>query len=148
MTVKIKLIKACSILLAAALITGCSSTTAKKDNNEQTETGKESGDIIEKPEAGLIFNVPKKYQDKGIVVNDAFDDGKGHFITGITWYYKPVTDKLFKEMENIPKEEFTEEIQQDFFNKMVIHSKTLLEITLVEEKEYKEKKIENWAEEP
>ncbi len=61
-------------------------------------------------------------------------------LVGVAWYYKPVTDKLFAEIEKVSDEDFTEEMQQDYLNKMKIHSKYILDIVLVEEQKYKETK--------
>ncbi len=142
MMLKTKFIKTLGIFIAATVLAGCSNTAGDKNNEEQvTETpGSESSGNIKIPEAGLVINIPEEYQEKGLAVTETSNDGDGNMLVGVAWYYKPVTDKLFAEIEKVSDEDFTEEMQQDYLNKMEIHSKYILDIVLVEEQKYKETK--------
>lgn len=139
---KIKFIKTFGILMAAIVLAGCGNATADKDNQKQETKNiyNETTGNIKVPDAGIILNIPDEYQEKGIEVTDTDKDGNGNISLGIMWNYKPAIEKLLKEIEEIPEEDITEEMQQDIFNKMGIHSKVLLQIMLVEEQEYKKSK--------
>ena len=131
--------------MAAIVLAGCGNATADKDNQKQETKNiyNETTGNIKVPDAGIILNIPDEYQEKGIEVTDTDKDGNGNISLGIMWNYKPAIEKLLKEIEEIPEEDITEEMQQDIFNKMGIHSKVLLQIMLVEEQEYKKSMDEN-----
>ncbi len=112
------------LLIAVMLLGGC----GKKEENNVSR--------IENPEAGLVFQMEKEYLEKGIQIEGPYEDGQDTASMGIMWYYKPVTDKLFDDIKKLSKEEITAEVQEEFYEKMSVHSKCIMGITLVEEKKY------------
>lgn len=91
---------------------------------------------IEVPEAGLAFQIPEEYLEKGIEISNPYEDNLGHMVVSILWYYRPVTDKLFSDIGNLTEEELTYEVQMEFYQNLNIHSKCLMSLTLIEESEY------------
>lgn len=152
MTLKTKVIKIFGVFMASVILAGCGNAAKDEDIKKQEMVSSEESGLIKRPEAGMVFNIPEEYQKKGIEVTEADEDENGNTYIGVVWYYKPVTDKLFDEIKKISKEDFTEEMQQDYLEKIGIHSKYLLEIVLVDEQKYKETKdgtdkpdvLENW----
>lgn len=128
------IICAALLLLGLTLLGGCGAEGKEAPDADGNVASGEAG-VFELPEAGLIFNIEKEYQEKGVEVESVNEDEQGHTTASVFWYYKPVTEPLFKEMFAL--EEYTPEIQQDFYEKMSIHSKCLMNITLVEEQEYR-----------
>ncbi len=113
-------------LLITIFLTGC----GKEEEKDVIK--------IESPEAGLVFQISKEYQEKGIKIEGPFEDFAGNDSIGIFWYYTPVTDKLVEDLMALSEEEFTEEILIEFYKQMGIHSKCLMNITIIEEQNYKE----------
>lgn len=94
-------------------------------------------DKIECPEAGLVFQIPEEYREKGIEVEGPFEDYEGNICVSVSWYYKPVTDKLFADIMSLSQESLTEKVLVEFYEKMGTHSKALMNITLIEEQKFK-----------
>ena len=113
-------------LLTAMLMMGC----GKKAANDVER--------IEKSEAGLVFRLSKEYQEKGMAVEGAFEDYNGNTSVGVFWYYKPVTDKLTEQIMSLKPEELTMQLQLDYFTQMAVHTKCLMNVTLIEEQKYKD----------
>ncbi len=133
---KKSLIKLGSAIFISFMLIGCEETNIEKQEKTQTVTDTSNSEIFESHETGLIFHIPKEYQEKGIEIEGPNIDEKGHNSIRINYYYKPITDKLFNDLMALPQEELTEQIQQEFIENMYKHSKCLLEITLIEEDEY------------
>lgn len=114
------------VLIAVMLLAGC----GKKEVDV--------ADRIEKPEAGLVFRLPKEYQEKGMAVEGTFEDYNGNTSVGVFWYYRPVTDKLTEDIMSLGPEELTLQRQLDYYTQMNNHTKCLMNITLIEEQIYKE----------
>lgn len=133
---KKRFIKLGSAIFIAIMLIGCEKTDIEKQEKPQTVTNLSNSEIFESPETGLIFHISKEYQEKGIEIEGPNTDEKGHTSIRINYYYKPITDKLFNDLMSLSSEEFTEQVQQEFYENMYKHSKCLLDITLIEEDEY------------
>ncbi|MCI8806036.1 MAG: TlpA family protein disulfide reductase [Clostridiales bacterium] len=125
----------CAIFMAIILI-GCEETDTVKQEEAQTVTTSSNSEIFESHETGLIFHIPKEYQEKGIKIEGPDIDEKGHDFIRINYYYKPIIDKLIDDMLALSPEERTKQAQQEFYENMYKHSKCLMDITLIKEEEY------------
>lgn len=115
-------------VFSLSLLMGCrKATTASSDANMDTT------DVAER---GLKFSVPKEAIDKGLVVETPSEDFSGHLVQDIYFYYKPITDKIFKDMKDTEKSEVTKEKQEEFYKEVWTHSKSLMHIALIKKDEY------------
>ncbi len=135
MKIKKELIKGISVLFMVVMVlVGCQKAA---DNTTQR---------VESPETGLVFQISKDYLDQGtIAIEGPYEDYNGNDLISVVWYYTPVTDKLFEEAEGLSSENFTVEVMEKLYEQLMIHSKYLMNITLIEESKYK-KEIEKGTE--
>lgn len=88
MQIRIKLIKICSIFLAAALMSGCSSITGNKDNNKKNSRNSSISDTA----GGNFFEEQEPGQEAGLP--DKIPAFKAKDLDG-----NEVTDSIFKEKD-------------------------------------------------
>lgn len=88
MQIRIKLIKICSIFLAAALMAGCSSITGNKDNNKKNSRNSAISDTA----GGNFFEEQEPGQEAGLP--DKIPAFKAKDLDG-----NEVTDSIFKEKD-------------------------------------------------
>lgn len=123
---KSKFITLTGILFTALLfLWGCGNKVADDTNR------------IEIPEAGLVFQIPEEYLEKGMEIAAPYGDNSEYSYVSIFWSYRPITDKLFEDIRKLAKEEITLEVQREFYESINTHSKCLMNITLMEEQVYK-----------
>lgn len=120
------------ITLMSANITGCGSNI-----NTNSSVVEEDAVVTEMRERGLIFSISQSMLDQGVELEPYNENLDGYQIASIYYYYRPVTDKLFDRMMNKNEVE-RKAYEEEFYNQMGIHSKCLMNIVLVEEKEYKD----------
>ncbi|MDS0528034.1 TlpA family protein disulfide reductase [Clostridium sp. SHJSY1] len=115
-------------IFSLSLLVGCKKvTTVSSDANMDTT------DVAER---GLKISIPKEAVDKGIVVENPNEDFNEHLVQDIYFYYKPITDKLFDDMQNAPADQKTKEKQEEFIKQVWAHSKCLMHIVLIKKDEY------------
>lgn len=130
-----------SFTLIASLALGLAACGTKESQNKEkitsnAQTEFEDDEIFRDLESGVVFYLPKEYQDKGVSASGMSTDVNDHAMVRLAWEYKPVTDKLLNDFLDLPDEERTPEAQEKFYEEYYKHSKCLIDVTLVEEEEY------------
>ncbi|WP_235828919.1 TlpA disulfide reductase family protein [Anaerosacchariphilus polymeriproducens] len=121
-----------SVCMIISMLAGCGSKAVT-----QTDS-KPEGDVTKVKERGLSFKISKEYIDKGVKLEGYNENESGKPIISIFYYYKPITDKLFEEMIDMKAEERTKPVEDAFYKKLYTHSKCIMNIVLLEEKEFKQ----------
>jgi thiol-disulfide isomerase/thioredoxin len=131
-----------SVCIAIAMLAGCKSTDAGKsvDNGKGGNQSESDTVVTEVKERGLSFSISQEFIDKGVELEPYNENLNSQPIISIYYYYKPITDKLMDEMIDMEPTERTKEVEDDFYKKLAVHSKCIMNIVLLKEEEYKQGK--------
>lgn len=116
-------------VFSLSLLAGCGKAPAATSSNPNMV-------VNDVKERGLSISIPQEVIDKGVSSETFNEDFSGHLTQDIYFYYKPITNKLFDDMQNTPAEEKTKEKQEEFIKQVWTHSKCLMHIVLIEKDEY------------
>lgn len=138
--------KFAAIMMAAAMVSSiwsgygtvlCMADEAEEKTEAAAETEAEEELVWEMPERGLVFRISPEYEEKGVQAAAYAENAKGYKMAYIS-YYSPTALTLMQEMNDMDEADITEEIAQEYVNKLQDNIKILMEIVMVETKEYEE----------
>jgi len=93
-------------------------------------------DALVDEHAGVIYYIPQAYQDKGIQIYGGSENIYGYRNSCVFWQYIPEVERLFRQLEQMEESQRTASVVADFYAQMNIHTKYLLDVTVVEEDVY------------
>lgn len=134
---------AVSVLLS---VTACgldkneNADTSDPEVSEVSDTGITTADgseITEVKERGLVFKISQEYKEKGVVLEGYNENLEGYPIVSVTYYSKTASDAL-DQVINMEPEKRTQEVSDEYTQKIWDTSRCILAIVMVETAKYKE----------
>lgn len=137
-----------AIVLSAAvtipLFSGSSLTTLADEAPAieivETETADASehkdGRRYEIPERGIALTISKAMEEKGITMEPSNENTAGYKNQEVSFYYRPVTDKLIDQMSEYDTAEEQAAHAEEFYDQFRVHCKCILYIVMMTDDQY------------
>lgn len=114
-----------------------SSDTEMAEESDTGITVADGNEITEVKERGLVFKISQEYKEKGVVLEGYNENLEGYPIVSVTYYSKSALDAL-NTVVNMDPEQRTQDVSDEYTQKIWDTSRCILDIVMVENAKYKE----------